>query len=486
MVKAHAHGIEGEVPVSDWSALVASGAALGVFAFAVYSAGHAVIYKRDTRAVIAWVGLIMLLPLLGSVLYWLLGVNRIARTARALRPQAGTREPAPMDGALLVPERWQRLARAGDALSPFNLTPGNRIQPLFGGNEAYPAMLQAIGQAQRQISLSTYIFDFDPTGETFIRALGEAAARGVAVRVLIDGVGARYSRRSAVRALRQMGVDAQLFLPMHLPRSLGAINLRNHRKLLVADGCLGFTGGMNIREGHRRSDADRGAIRDLHFQVEGPVVAHMQTLFCEDWHFVCGETLEGEAFFPPLPHVGPALARGVVDGPDEHRDPLRQLIHTALAEARERVVLMTPYFLPDEVLISALNAAALRGVRVDILLPGRNNQILVHWASQALHWQLLERGCRIAFSPPPFDHTKLLVVDAQWVLLGSSNWDPRSLRLNFEFDMECYDADLARSLTEWADGRLAGARQVTLEEVDARSLPVRLRDGVARLMTPYL
>ncbi|MCG5496400.1 phospholipase D-like domain-containing protein [Ectothiorhodospira variabilis] len=470
----------------DWQALVASATALGVLGFAVYSAGHAVIYKRDTRAVIAWVGLIMLLPLLGSILYWLLGVNRIARQAKALRHDGLHRQSSPVDGATLVPERWRRLARAGDALSPFNLQSGHRLQALINGEQAYPAMLQAIGEARAGVCLSTYIFDHDPAGEEFIEALVAAAARGVAVRVLIDGVGARYSRRSVVRELRQRGVPAQLFLPMHLPRTLAVFNLRNHRKLLIVDGSLGFTGGMNIREGHRRRAPYPYAIQDVQFRVEGPAVAQMQTIFNEDWHFSCGEHLTDPAFFPPLEPVGEALVRGVVDGPDEHRDPLRQFMHTAVGEARERVVVMTPYFLPDDVLMSALNAAALRGVRVDILLPARNNHVLVHWASQALHWQLLERGCRIWFTPPPFDHTKLLLVDCHWLLMGSANWDPRSLRLNFEFDMECYDADLGRELSDWVDQRLTAARRLTLQEADQRSLPIRLRDGTARLLTPYL
>ncbi|MGM0677461.1 phospholipase D-like domain-containing protein [Ectothiorhodospira marina] len=470
----------------DWQALAASATALGVFGFAVYSAGHAVIYKRDTRAVIAWVGLIMLLPLLGSIFYWLLGVNRIARQARALRPDALHRESAPMNGAMLVPERWQRLARAGDALSPFNLMAGNHLQALVNGEQAYPAMLSAIHEAGASVCLSTYIFDHDWVGLEFIEALAAAASRGVAVRVLIDGVGARYSRRSVVRELRSRGVPAQLFLPMHLPRSLAAFNLRNHRKLLIVDGTVGFTGGMNIREGHRRRAPYPYAIQDIQFQLHGPAVVQMQTIFNEDWHFACGEHLAGEAFFPALEPAGEALVRGVVDGPDEHRDPLRQLMHTALAEAQERVAVITPYFLPDDVLMSALNAAALRGVRVDILLPSRNNQMLVHWASQALHWQLLERGCHIWFTPPPFDHTKLLLVDSHWLLVGSANWDPRSLRLNFEFDVECYDVGLGRRLAAWVDQRLADARPLTLREADQRSLPIRLRDGTARLLTPYL
>jgi cardiolipin synthase len=212
----------------------------------------------------------------------------------------------------------------------------------------------------------------------------------------------------------------------------------------------------------------------------------MQRIFAKDWRFASGETLEGNDWFPELSSVGDVPARGVPDGPDEHFEALRQLMLAALAEARESITVMTPYFLPDGSLISALNSAALRGLRVDILLPERGNLPLVQWASEAMHWMVLERGCRIWLTPPPFDHSKLLLVDGQWVLLGSANWDPRSLRLNFEFNLECLDPALGRQLEDWVKERKRESRPLTLEESLGRSLPVRLRNGAARLLTPYL
>lgn len=467
-------------------AVVASLTALAVLVFALYSAAHAVLNKRDTRAVIAWAGLIILLPLGGSILYWLLGVNRIKRRARALRESTGrgslplATEPARVDA------RWQPLSMVGDALGLPPMSVGNRVTPLINGDEAYPQMLAAIDSARHSISLATYIFDHDRAGREFRDALIRARQRNVQVRVLIDGVGARYSRRSMARQLRRMDVPTRLFLPMHLPRSLAAFNLRNHRKLLIVDGMTGFTGGMNLRAGNLLADPGRHPVQDVQFLVEGPVVAQMQQIFTGDWHFASGEWLSGEDWFPPLVRVGNALARGVPDGPDEHFETLRLIIHAAVAEAREQVTVMTPYFLPDDALITALNGAALRGIQVNILLPERNNLRLVQWASQALYWQLLERGCRIWLTPPPFDHTKLLLVDREWILLGSANWDPRSLRLNFEFDLECLDPALGARLGDWIELRRADAREISLDEVLGRPLPIQLRDGAARLLTPYL
>jgi cardiolipin synthase len=212
----------------------------------------------------------------------------------------------------------------------------------------------------------------------------------------------------------------------------------------------------------------------------------MQRLFAEDWAFTTRELLEGLPWFPAIQKVGECVARGVPDGPDAHIESFRHAILGAIACAEHSIRIATPYFLPDASLIAALSVAALRGMSVDVLLPGKNNIALVHWATRALLWQIAERGCRIWMTPAPFDHTKMMVVDGFVSLVGSSNWDPRSLRLNFEFNLECYNETLAANLSEVFDERVRCARRVTLEELDNRSLPIKLRDGLARLASPYL
>jgi cardiolipin synthase len=179
-------------------------------------------------------------------------------------------------------------------------------------------------------------------------------------------------------------------------------------------------------------------------------------------------------------------ARGLPDGPDEDLDPCRFTRLGALSCARDWVRIVTPYFVPDPAILTQLAVTAMRGVRVEIVLPAVNNLILVHWAATAQLWQVLGRGCRVYYTPPPFDHTKLMLVDGAWALVGSSNWDARSLRLNFEFDLECYDTALVEELDRLVESKLARARPVTLEDVNNRSLAVKLRDGIARLAAPYL
>jgi cardiolipin synthase len=212
----------------------------------------------------------------------------------------------------------------------------------------------------------------------------------------------------------------------------------------------------------------------------------LQEAFTNDWAFTTGEALDGESWFPPLTESGNVIARVITDGPDADYDKLRLTLLAALAEAQTSAQILTPYFLPDNALITALNLAALRGVRVDIILPQKNNLPFVHWASRAMWWQVLGRGCHVWLTPPPFDHSKLMIVDGHWVLLGSANWDARSLRLNFELNVECYGREFAREMEKVIGKKISGAHEVTLTEADGRSFPAKLRDAVARLFSPYL
>lgn len=465
-------------------------------ALAAVASGHAILYKRDSRGAAMWVGFIWFAPLVGALLYFVFGVNRIKRQAVLLRgglKHATARHDSgccsPEQLATLLPAdcgHLTRLAKAANTVATRSLLPGNRIELLENGDAAYPAMLDAIATARVSVTLSAYIFDRDRAGAAFAQALGEAVRRGVEVRVLIDATGSRYSFPTILRTLRRERVRHARFLSTFPVWQLVSLNLRNHRKILVVDGRIGFTGGMNIRIGHWLSQNPSHPVRDLHFRVEGPVVSHLQEVFADDWLFTTGEALRGETWFPPLEPKGSVIARGIADGPDEDFEKLRWAILAALAAAKTSVRIATPYFLPDSTIIAALNLAAMRGVSVKILLPARSNLRVVQWASVAHWWQLLERGCRIWLSPPPFDHSKVLVVDDCWSLVGSTNWDPRSFRLNFEFNVECYDLELAHTLASWFDQQLERSRETSLAEVDARTIPVRLRDGIARLLTPFL
>ena len=466
---------------------------LGVL-MSVLATTHVLVSPRDVRSANGWVAVILLSPIVGPILYVLLGINRIHRKAVALRGEvaraqgaiqgtpAGAGEVARhLDGHAYLAD----LAVAVTRVTGRPLVPGNTIEPLVDGDQAYPAMLDAIAGAERSITLMTYIFDVDSVGRRFVDALAAAVARGVEVRVLIDAAGARYHRPPAHRVLAARGMRAALFLPLRVsfPRYF---NLRNHRKVIVVEGRIGFTGGMNIRAGHWIGEHPAVPVRDVHFQIEGPVVAHLQDVFAEDWEFATGERLRGEPWFAPAVPRGDVLARGIDEGPDDEVDPLPWTILSALATARQRIRVVTPYFLPDPPYLAALNVAALRGVQVDVVLPSKSNIWIVDWATRATLWQLMDRGVRIWQTPPPFDHAKLMTVDGAWSLLGSANWDPRSLRLNFEFDVEAYSEPLAAAIDRLIDERVAHATRLERGDLERRTLPRRLGDGAARLMVPYL
>ena len=466
------------------------------FLVTLLASGHVILYKRDTHAAIAWVGLIWLLPVFGAVLYLLLGINRIRRRAKSIRGgrQRPSAPPLSPHGLSEIPgsgisrdDHYPDLVRLVDLIVQKPLLGGNSVSPLVNGDQAYPVMIEAIEGSRNSVTMSTYIFDRDEAGRSFLHALSNAVSRGVEVRVLIDAVGLRYSWPSMDRSLRRAGIKVARFLPTVLPWRMPFVNLRNHRKILVIDGCKGFTGGMNIRSGHLTASRPSDPVQDLHFRVEGPVVSHFQDVFTQDWYFVTGELLEGERWFPSIEPRGKVAARGIPDGPDEDFEKLLWTIQGALACSKSAVQIMTPYFLPDPDLARALGLAAMRGVAVDIILPSVNNLPFVHWASRASYAQLLEEGCRIWLSPPPFEHTKLMVVDGLWVLFGSGNWDPRSLMLNFEFNVESYSRELATDLTRLLiEPRIASSEKVTLDAVNGRRLPTKLLDGVARLFSPYL
>jgi cardiolipin synthase len=459
------------------------------------ASAHVLLRKRDSRAAVAWIGLIWLSPIVGVLLYVLLGINRINRRARSLRRDQPRSEPLP--AAPCTPElMWETLGHAAEHLDPLSrlvgratgrpLLAGNTVEPLLNGDQAYPAMIRAIDHARRSIALSSYIFNDDRAGSQFVEALARAAKRGLAIRVLIDDVGARYDLPTVFRKLRRNHIPYGRFMPTLTPAYLPYWNLRNHRKILVADGRVGFTGGMNIDQDYLHEGRPRHPKQDLHFAVSGPVVADLMRTFSDDWVFSTGELLGGDAWFPELEPVGGVLARGVPAGPDEADNSIRKTILGALGCARSTVTIVTPYFVPDPAVVAALEVAAMSGVVVDVVLPKQSNLAAVHWATTVVLGQLLESGVRVWHTPPPFDHSKLVIVDGAWSFIGSANWDARSLRLNFEFNVECYDPAFASSLAAIVSEKLQEAEPVTLAQIEGRGLLRKLRDAIAALFIPYL
>ncbi|MFF7055254.1 cardiolipin synthase [Achromobacter spanius] len=459
------------------------------------AAVHAAMTKQDVRAAIGWVGVALFSPLFGALFYFVAGINRIRKTrVSQLRDEtmvvdAEQVDTLPADVAAVSGPQFASLKILGDRVSRFRLLGGNAVQPLAGGDEAYPAMMQAIRDAQHAIAMQSYIFDNDEIGREMAQALIEAQARGVQVRVLIDAIGSKYSRPPIVRMLARGGVPVARFMtnPLGVLRMPYA-NLRSHRKVLVIDGRVGFTGGMNVRAAFVTALAGDAVNHDTHFRVEGPIVTQLMSVFAHDWNFTTHESLPARPWFDPhaLPPTGNVPMRCVPSGPDRALGSSHNILLGALAVAQRHVRIQSPYFLPDQTLIGALATAARRGIQVDIVIPNKNNLRLVDYAMSAQLDQVVRTGCRVWRALGTFDHSKLMTVDDAWAYVGSSNLDPRSLRLNFELDSEIYDPTVARWIGTRIDGLIANSKAETLETLAGTPFAKRLRNKVIWLATPYL
>ena len=445
---------------------------------------HALLRKRRVSVAVGWIGLAWLSPLFGTGLYLFFGINRVSRRARKLKTKPSDASvPAETDDAV-VPEALWPLDRAIRRITGQPALAGNAVQLFRNGDTAYPEMLRAIREARASVALSSYIFRDDATGQEFCAALAEAQERGVAVRVIIDGIGGGYFRAPAYRHLQRAGVPAALFMHSALPWRMPFLNLRTHKKLLILDGGLAFTGGLNISQPNRLRSRPDHPIRDTHFRLEGPIVEQLAAAFAADWSFAADENLDGAPWFVDLEPAGTTVARAVTSGPDADVEKIEQVILQALACARRSVRIVTPYFLPDELVTGALAQAAIRGIVVDVIIPGISDHRYIDWAARAHLDPLLRAGVRVWLDDPPFDHSKAMVVDDVWCFVGSANWDMRSFRLNFELNVEIVDESLATELDAFMREKMR--TRLSRDDLRARALPVRLRDAGVRLLLPYL
>lgn len=483
-------GVERAIESIPWVGIV-SGIHLVLWLAAVF---HALLYKRDPRSALGWVAVSLFFPVVGPLLYYMFGINRVETYASRASGRKPRRFKIGYEHGGIVPRqdhavpaaiaRQGRFAEAANRICEWPLVAGNELQILKNGNEAYPAMLGAISQAEQYILLTSYLFDTDAIGKEFVQALGRAVQRGVKVWVLLDGVGESYSWPRASRLLRKAGVSTARFFPPRLFPPTFFVNLRNHRKILVVDGVMGFTGGMNIGGRHIVDAEKKSGTIDVHFSVAGPVVEQLVQVFLTDWRFVTRQSLQ----LPPVAAAtrGNVIARCIRDGPSEDMDKIALVVNAALSSASNSITIVTPYFLPSAGMISNLQSAVLRGVSVSIILPEKSNLRYVDWASRNMLWEVLQYGIDVYYQPHPFDHSKLLLIDNHYAQIGSANMDPRSLRLNFELNMELFGDDIIQPLALYTERLRANSRLLKLEEIEGRSLPVRLRDAFFWLFTPYL
>ncbi|MDF2940385.1 MAG: cls [Gammaproteobacteria bacterium] len=461
----------------------------------IIGAVHALMTKKDSRAALGWTVVCVFLPGLGVLIYCMFGINRIKSLARewksyGLSQVNHTNAAIPRTSGKLashykLPEHYSSLIKTGDTILKQALEGGCSLEMLIDGTQAYPKMIEAINQATESVYLSTYIFGATGIGKQFIDALAAAHERGVEVKVLIDGVGVMYSWPSAYYRLRRKKVPASLFLPpfrswyyaLHL-------NLRSHAKIMVVDGKLGFTGGMNIHEDNYNPKGEP-RIHDMHFMVKGPVVGQMQDAFLRYWYFSTKQQPKKIVYYDDTP-VGEAFCRGIAAGPYLDFPQLQAMLCAAVNCATQRIRIMTPYLILGYSLSSALSSAALRGVDVEIVLPETNNLSFVKGASEALMPTLLAHGVNFYYRPGIFAHTKLFIVDDGCAFIGSSNLDTRSFLLNFEYNLELYDQVFIGKLNKYFDEIKRNSHVITGEWLQSQAFGIKLRNSIFKLFSPYL
>ncbi len=364
--------------------------------------------------------------------------------------------------------------------------PGNQVRALLNGDEIFPPMLAAIRAAQLSITFETYIYWSGDIGRAFADALAERARQGVRVHVLLDWVGSAKMDDSLVAVLQQAGVQVRRFHPPHWSH-LGRLNNRTHRKLLVVDGHIGFTGGVGVAPQWTGRAQDPAHWRDTHFEIHGPVVAQMQSVFIDNWIKVTGEVLHGPAYFPPLSPAGSSLAQMFSSSPSGGSESMQLMVLLAVTAASRSIDLSAAYFVPDDLTLRALVAAQQRGVKLRIVVPGAHiDSDTVRGASRAMWGPLLSAGATIAEYGPTMYHCKVLIVDGLLTSVGSTNFDNRSFRLNDEATLNIVDPAFARAQTATFEADLARARPVSHAEWLARPAQEKVGEWLASLIGTQL
>jgi len=376
--------------------------------------------------------------------------------------------------------------RAMGALLGPPLVGGNQATTLLNGEQIFPAMLAAIRGAQRTINFETYIYWSGNVGKQFADWLAERARAGVKVHILVDWVGSQKMDDVLLKEMRDAGVEIHKYHPLHW-YSLDRINNRTHRKLLVVDGRVGFTGGVGIADEWDGHAQDVNHWRDTHYRIEGPAVAQMQAAFADNWMKVSGAVLHGEPYFPAIVPAGDLRAQVFRSSADGGAESMHLMYLLSVASARKSIDLSMAYFVPDELAIEALEDALRRGVRVRMIVPGPNTDAsVVRHASRAKWGRILSLGAEIHEFQPTMFHCKVLVVDGLWTSVGSTNFDERSFRLNDEANLNVYDADFAARQAADFEADLKRSKRISYDEWLARPWTEKAWEHFVSLLGPQL
>jgi len=454
--------------------------------------------RRDPTKSLAWIAFTALVPVVGLAVYVLFGRNWRKRKMfdkkelvdqrwiEALSEQQFLRlsDPALTATPEIVHNRDTIRLMLGNSRALLSLH--NGVEVLQNGKATFASLYAALKGARRSIHLEYYIFENDRIGRQIETILKRKAAEGVEVRLIYDGVGTLWTEASIFRRLRRAGVMVECFMPVALPWLSSRVNYRNHRKIVVIDGRTAYTGGINIAERYL-TGTKLGRWRDIHLRIEGESVKMLQTVFLNDWHFVRPtERLDPDDYFTNARPERVCPVQIAVSGPDSDWETIMQAFFSAITRAREQILIATPYFTPGAAMLTALKVAALSGIDVRLIIPGRSDSRLALWATHSYVEELLEAGIRVYTYQGGFNHSKLVIIDGDFCSVGSANMDTRSLEDNFELSALIYDRTVAAELKASYEADLRSSHAVTLDEWRARSRWKGARESLARLLGPLL
>lgn len=449
--------------------------------------------KRQPVSTVAWILAIVFIPFLGSILFLIFGINRVERRA-ALKQEATMeiQEELPeLDDSFLLNEadykaEHMQLIRVTNLVSETKPTIGNHIEILTDTNKTLGLIEQAIISARETIHLEYYIWQPDKTGTRIRDLLIQKAREGIKIRFLYDGIGSLRLSKKFLQTMIDAGIMVYSFLPGSNFGYRWSINLRSHRKIVVVDGEIGFTGGMNIGDEYIGKNPKLGYWRDTHLKVTGPAVHQLQQIFLEDWYCATNEMLLSKEHFPTPKITGKYSAQIIGAGPVGDHRAFESIMFTAINEAEESIHLATSYFVPPTNLASALETAAMRGVKVRLLLAGHSAHKITIWAGRSYFEDLLKAGVEIYEYQRGLLHSKTLTIDGSWSLIGSPNFDARSLLLNFEVGVVMYDEEIAEEIREHFRDDLRFARAVQLVQWQSRPVRKVLLENICRIFSPIL
>lgn len=450
---------------------------------------HVLLHYLRAASAVTWLFAFWVVPFAGPAFYFLAAMYRAPRRIRRRRERALVLRGQDRGGIVAASEypapfRGDRTARLIESTAAFPLVAGNSVEVLASGDAAFEAMLEAIAQARTEVFLATYILGEGRIARRLLAALAERAKEGADVRLLYDEFGSLGLPGSFLDEARGLGIRTQGFLKPNPFKRRFQLHFRDHRKILVCDGSVAFTGGQNWSDEYSESAAPDGALRDLHARVRGPVAAAVRRVFLEDWCIATGDPMKTP--LPPAPAAGEVSVRVIPHGPDEEQDRLFTMLASALQQAERDILLVTPYFVPSGTMRESLRIAALSKVRVRLLMPRRSDNIVADLAARRHFEPLLEAGVEVWLAEEPMLHAKALVVDGRWTTFGSANYDYRSFHCNYEMNLEVVGEAFATAVTRHFDGDFARARRKDAAIFRRRSVWMRALQNAANLLESWL